>query len=89
MKSWNSAKHPVFEADQMPVPVHWNPMNEDWKTRLTKSQIYNTSSGFDSAISKILCQKYGADQPLGERVACLRDNLRVATGGFCHQNKLC
>ena len=48
MKSWNSAKHPIYEANQMPIPIHWNPMNEDWKMRLTKSQIYNTASGFDA-----------------------------------------
>lgn len=48
MKSWNSAKHPIFEADQMPYPIHWNPMEEDWKTRLTKSPIYNTASRLDA-----------------------------------------
>lgn len=47
MKGWNSSKHPILTANQMPAPIHWNPMNEDWKMRLTKSQIYNTSSGFD------------------------------------------
>ena len=48
MKGWNSSKHPILTANQMPAPIHWNPMNEDWKMRLTKSQIYNTSSGFDT-----------------------------------------
>ncbi len=46
-KGWNSLK-PITTPDQMPAPIHWNPMNEDWKMRLTKSQIYNTSSGFDT-----------------------------------------
>lgn len=35
-KGWNSLK-PITTPDQMPVPIHWNPMNEDWKMRLTKS----------------------------------------------------
>lgn len=48
MKGWNSSKHPILTVNQMPAPIHWNPMNEDWKMRLTKSQIYNTSSGFDT-----------------------------------------
>lgn len=48
MKGWNSSKHLILTANQMPAPIHWNPMNEDWKMRLTKSQIYNTSSGFDT-----------------------------------------
>lgn len=39
MKSWNSAKHPIYEANQMPVPIHWNPMNEDWKMRLQKPDL--------------------------------------------------
>lgn len=43
----NSLK-PITTPDQMSAPIHWNPMNEDWKMRLTKSQIYNTSSGFDT-----------------------------------------
>lgn len=46
-KGWNSLK-PITTPDQMSAPIHWNPMNEDWKMRLTKSQIYNTSSGFDT-----------------------------------------
>lgn len=46
-KGWNSLK-PITTPDQMPAPIHWNLMNEDWKMRLTKSQIYNTSSGFDT-----------------------------------------
>ena len=52
MKGWNSSKHPILTANQMPAPIHWNPMNEDWKMRLTKSQIYNTSSGFDAVSEK-------------------------------------
>lgn len=46
-KGWNSLK-PITTPDQTTAPIHWNPMNEDWKMRLTKSQIYNTSSGFDT-----------------------------------------
>ena len=46
-KGWNSLK-PITTPDQMSAPIHWNPMNEDWKMRLAKSQIYNTSSGFDT-----------------------------------------
>lgn len=37
-KGWNSLK-PITTPDQMSAPIHWNPMNEDWKMRLTKSQI--------------------------------------------------
>lgn len=54
MKGWNSSKHPILTANQMPAPIHWNPMNEDWKMRLTKSQIYNTSSGFDTQTRPVL-----------------------------------
>ncbi len=46
-KGWNSLK-PITTPDQTTAPIHWNPMNEDWKMWLTKSQIYNTSSGFDT-----------------------------------------
>lgn len=71
MKSWNSAKHPVFEADQMPVPVHWNPMNEDWKTRLTKSQIYNTSSGFDAQTLKAMKELHDKILTFGGDEVCM------------------
>lgn len=29
-KGWNSLK-PITTPDQMSAPIHWNPMNEDWK----------------------------------------------------------
>lgn len=29
MKGWNSSKHPILTANQMPAPIHWNPMNEN------------------------------------------------------------
>lgn len=35
-KGWNSLK-PITTPDQMSAPIHWNPMNEDWKMRLTKT----------------------------------------------------
>ena len=29
-KGWNSLK-PITTPDQTTAPIHWNPMNEDWK----------------------------------------------------------
>ena len=50
MKGWNSSKHPIFTANQMPAPVKWNPMSEDWKAWLGENQVYHGTSGFSKEV---------------------------------------
>ena len=50
MKGWNSSKHPIFSANQMPAPVKWNPMSEDWKAWLGENQVYHGTSGFSKEV---------------------------------------
>ena len=50
MKDWNSSKHPIFTANQMPAPVKWNPMSEDWKAWLGENQVYHGTSGFSKEV---------------------------------------
>ena len=50
MKDWNSSKRPIFTANQMPAPVKWNPMSEDWKAWLGENQVYHGTSGFSKEV---------------------------------------
>lgn len=44
-KGWNSLK-PITAPDQMPAPIHWNPMSDDWKRWIDSHQVYNGKSRF-------------------------------------------
>lgn len=44
-KGWNSLK-PITAPDQMPAPIHWNPMSDDWKQWMDSHQVYNSKSRF-------------------------------------------
>ena len=44
-KGWNSLK-PITAPDQMPAPIHWNPMSDDWKRWIDSHQVYNGESRF-------------------------------------------
>ena len=44
-KGWNSLK-PITAPDQMPAPIHWNPMSDDWKQWMDSHQVYNGESRF-------------------------------------------
>ena len=46
-------------------------MNEDWKTRLTKSQIYNTSSGFDAQTLKAMKELHDKILTFGGDEVCM------------------
>lgn len=50
MKGWNSSKHPIVSANQMPAPIHWNPMSNDWKVWLGENQVYHGTSGFSKEV---------------------------------------
>lgn len=71
-KGWNSLK-PITTPDQMSAPIHWNPMNEDWKMRLTKSQIYNTSSGFDTQTLDAMKKLHDKILTFGGDEVCMTD----------------
>ena len=42
-KGWNSLK-PITAPEQMPAPIHWNPMSDDWKRWIDSHQVYNGES---------------------------------------------
>lgn len=44
-KGWNSLK-PITAPEQMPTPIHWNPMSDDWKRWIDSHQVYNGESRF-------------------------------------------
>ena len=44
-KGWNSLK-PITAPEQMPAPIHWNPMSDDWKRWIDSHQVYNGESRF-------------------------------------------
>lgn len=41
-KGWNSLK-PITAPEQMPAPIHWNPMSDDWKRWIDSHQVYTAN----------------------------------------------
>ena len=51
-KGWNSLK-PITAPDQMPAPIHWNPMSDDWKRWIDSHQVYNGESRFSKEDARL------------------------------------
>lgn len=51
-KGWNSLK-PITVPDQMPAPIHWNPMSDDWKRWIDSHQVYNGESRFSKEMRDV------------------------------------
>lgn len=83
-KGWNSLK-PITAPEQMPAPIHWNPMSDDWKRWIDSHQVYNGESRFSKEMLDAMKALHDKILSFGGDEVCMtaydEDTVKHSVGG--------